>query len=114
TSLEQHRTRRIGPDRMYQALAILFRNGAPFLTSRLKIYETLLQRSFTDSIKARPAPQSDDARERSKYPRWPHSRFRPTWRACKHPPVSPPVAHSPGARYGTTPAIRLSGGSGSQ
>src|SRR5207249_706821 len=114
TSLEQQRTRRTGRDRMFQALAMLFRNGAPFLTSRLKIYETLLQRSFTDSIKARPAPESDDARERAKYPRWPHSRFRPTWRACKHHLVPPPAAHSPGARSGTTPAIRLSAGLDSQ
>src|SRR2546428_1074024 len=93
TSLEQQRTRRTGRDRMYQALAMLFRNGAPFLTSRLKIYETLLQRSFTDSTKARP---------------WPRWRFRPTWRACKHHLVPPPAAHSPRARSGTTPAIRLS------
>jgi hypothetical protein len=98
TSLEQHRTRRIGPDRMYQAFTMLFRNGAPFLKSRPRMYETLLQRRFTNSTKARPAPESDDAPERGKYPRWPHSRFKPTWGACKHPPVPPPAAHSPGAR----------------
>src|SRR5438552_2052195 len=99
TSLEQHRTRRIGPDRMYQAFTMLFRNGAPFLKSRLRMYETLLQRSFTNSTKARP---------------WPRWRFRPTSRACKHHLVPPPAAHSPGARSGTTPAIRLSAGLDSQ
>src|SRR5207253_11373278 len=40
--------------------------------------------------------------------------FRPTWRACKHRPVPPPTAHLPGARSGTTPAIRLSAGLDSQ
>ena len=43
TSLEQQRTKRTGRGRMYQALTMLFRNGAPFLKSRLRMYETLLQ-----------------------------------------------------------------------
>src|SRR5438132_4953443 len=113
TSLEQHRTRTIGPDRMYQAFTMLFRNGAPFLKSRLRMYETLLQRSFTTRQKC-DTLQNPTTHVRGQIPTCPHSRFRPTWRACKHHLVHPPAAHSPGARSGSTPAIRLSAGLDSQ